>query len=640
MNTQSSRWRTLGLAGGIAVGLGLLIASSQAATPGRGEAGARLAGASRPAPAPRWFDVLHTEGGSIDLSRRPIAGHFFGPGYKDFAGTIAFDGRDFGVQGPFDFGNGDVSLLRMGPQILPQVGGTARFPAAIAAISWHSTRPVEVGSPSGAEKYDVEITLSRMADSPRGTMTLERDTLDGGTVSLEAEAVLRFRFYQPGGRQVVVDAGAPGMSFGQVRFEASGVAWSSRCTGSTLRTPRLSGGLCLGQTAAGTRPSWRFESPSISADLEAASRTALRTTARMAPGAVVASDTDLQDGVSIGIGAQVRAAGLGRDVQVGAGALIGERALVGLGSRLLDGAYVGPGSYLEERVVVGRRARLEQDVVVHKGTRIADQAVLGSGASVGGGTEIGRGATVGRNVKIGAGSHIGAGAWIKSSVSLAPRTTIAPGTVVTTNTITCMFGNGTTASMTVSQCQAQGGAIRGTIPPPPDPTVDAARSSFEVQEKQIVQGTVQGQQLGQLNNDVDNSHVAVANGGQPYSDPAHDCDDFADELERYLEAHGWNATFTCYWDLNPEYTWYNALWTDKWINGHCLTDVHLADGSYVWIEAQRSSRGGAVGVNLDSNGDGTVGVGTTSGNSATEGNRRIEVYGSRAEGERAGNRFD
>ena len=58
------------------------------------------------------------------------------------------------------------------------------------------------------------------------------------------------------------------------------------------------------------------------------------------------------------------------------------------------------------------------------------------------------------------------------------------------------------------------------------------------------------------------------------------------------------------------------------------TDVHQGKKT-IWIEPQWSSAQGAVGVDLDSNGDGKVTYATAAGTQGTDGYKRIEVYKSR-----------
>lgn len=184
----------------------------------------------------------------------------------------------------------------------------------------------------------------------------------------------------------------------------------------------------------------------------------------------------------------------------------------------------------------------------------------------------------------------------------------------------------------VVRAQASNFGYNGCNPAPPAPPTPG-------QPALATPGTVTGADKTALGAAIDASKVAEANGGFKYDKAAgHDCIYFAGELEKYLEANGYaGATFTCMWKKNPNRAWYNALWTDKWETGHCLTDVHI-NGEYIWIEAQRSSAQGAInpGANpraiapRDLDGDGKIGVAFQNGSALTEGDTRIEVYPDRA----------
>ena len=107
------------------------------------------------------------------------------------------------------------------------------------------------------------------------------------------------------------------------------------------------------------------------------------------------------------------------------------------------------------------------------------------------------------------------------------------------------------------------------------------------------------------------STVPVTQGGMQYVVGTHDCDDFANELERELDGQGFDASFT-------------LIWRDNGMEGHAVTDVHPPGGETIFIEPQD----GTI-IPLDEDGDGMVGFRDGVHSDAimnTEGMSEIEVY--------------
>ena len=115
-----------------------------------------------------------------------------------------------------------------------------------------------------------------------------------------------------------------------------------------------------------------------------------------------------------------------------------------------------------------------------------------------------------------------------------------------------------------------------------------------------------------------------------YVNDTYDCDDFADDMEQYLEGLGYNATYTILevWknSTNPDY-------------GHVVTDVHLPEtlgGGSVFVEPQT----GAL-VNLDFNNNSRVNARLNpnpypEGYRPTENQTKITVYDSASDASAAG----
>lgn len=633
MFSKRNPWYWFGLPGALMLA-GWIAVSSTAGENGASPREATADRRSSQSHEPMLYDFLRTSAGAIDLTRQPIAGRHFGEGSPGFAGNFSIVGKPFGPKGPFEFGNADVAIMRMGPTRLPGVGESVEFPVLLAAVSWQSAEPVEIATAEGAQLMDVDIRLSRMASQPRGKMILRRDHAGGGTVDFEMGAHLVFDFRGRDGA-FHVDSGQPGNYRGQAIFRASGVPWTLGCSSSAVRPARLSDDICIGESGPGTANLAIAAAP-VALSLEPARKSIELGGAQIEASAFASSTAQLGRGVVLQVGARVLdGVALGRDVVVMPATTISRGALIGRGTRVGRNAFVGPGAYVGERVEIGTGARIEANAVIQDGVRIGRRAIIGAGAYVGARTQIGDRAVIESLADVGADSSIGSGATVKERVRLHAMTVIGPIQIQPTNTIQCMFPNYTWIATTIRRCQALGGAIRGHVPPVALSGFGSPLVSYTLATQQVPQSNGGGGG-GQLGRDVDASGVAPANGGQPYREPDNDCDDFADDLEQSLQDRGYNATFTCLWTANSEHEWYNWLWTPEWASGHCLTDVHNDDGSYTWIEAQWSAGQGAVGQNLDANGDGMVGVSNGPGTDLTEGNTRIEVYGSAAEAEAAG----
>lgn len=113
-----------------------------------------------------------------------------------------------------------------------------------------------------------------------------------------------------------------------------------------------------------------------------------------------------------------------------------------------------------------------------------------------------------------------------------------------------------------------------------------------------------------------------------YNATSYDCDDFADDLEQWLQNLGYDATYTYFIKYKdnigtPDYA-------------HSVTDVHAPDGSLIFIEPQT----GQI-IDLDFDGDGKVGARKNQdpykhGYHPTDDNAKISIYDSAAKAGAAG----
>ncbi len=229
----------------------------------------------------------------------------------------------------------------------------------------------------------------------------------------------------------------------------------------------------------------------------------------------------------------------------------------------------------------------------------------------------------------------GANAVVADGLILPDTAQVDPGVNLTESLLTCLLSDGESFVGTLDDCEAAGAAVLELVL-----GLDNAFTAPPVGKKvtPIDPGNLP-EELEDLADDVDSSGVAPANGGKAWKKTTHDCDDFADEMERYLQGLGYDATFTVVFDINPDWAWWKFLWEDKLINGHAVADVRQG-GKVIWIEPQRSSGQGGVGINMDADGDGKVEHASGPGSSATDDAKRIEVYDSRKACEAAGRKVD
>ncbi|HLC56042.1 MAG TPA: hypothetical protein VJJ23_02285 [Candidatus Nanoarchaeia archaeon] len=172
----------------------------------------------------------------------------------------------------------------------------------------------------------------------------------------------------------------------------------------------------------------------------------------------------------------------------------------------------------------------------------------------------------------------------------------------------------------VQQCDAVGGAIQDCIP---HETRDTPPGATSPQDLKPTNTTANQGFINNLTNAITNASVH----SNRYNATIYDCDDFANDLERNLTARGYDATYTYL-------IHYNADNTTK--SSHAVTDVHVPDGSILFIEPQT----GKI-INLDIDGDGKVEARVSPnpykhGYLPTDDNAKITIYPDRASAETAG----
>lgn len=175
--------------------------------------------------------------------------------------------------------------------------------------------------------------------------------------------------------------------------------------------------------------------------------------------------------------------------------------------------------------------------------------------------------------------------------------------------------------VSVDYCRlTTGGAVQTCIPDEPQ------NASLGLNISTLVPANLTTVNTTLINNvlrDVANSNISSNN----YTPGRYICHHFADDLEQYLQNHGYNATFTHFMQFDNN---------NRTINDHALTDVHFGDGSILFIEPQT----GRI-VDLDIDRDGHVGARMyppmhQNGYHPTDDNAKITVYESKAAAVAAG----
>lgn len=171
----------------------------------------------------------------------------------------------------------------------------------------------------------------------------------------------------------------------------------------------------------------------------------------------------------------------------------------------------------------------------------------------------------------------------------------------------------------IEACEAANGAIQNCVPSEAQeiPTSEIVASLTPLND------TANKSVNRIILKDVADSGVAK----KKYTTNTYDCDDFAKDLELYLQGLGYDATFT-------HIVKYNI--TGKQTSAHAVTDIHLPNGWIVFIEPQTGKL-----INLDFDGDGVVELYSHPSNHPmgyhpTDDNVKITIYDSADAAESAG----
>lgn len=315
---------------------------------------------------------------------------------------------------------------------------------------------------------------------------------------------------------------------------------------------------------------------------------------------------------------------------VRAGSLIGRNAVIGSGVNVYPGAVIEEGTQVNARTVIEDGVVIGPNCVIGADCRIGAQSRLEGGCHLGDLVFLGPGVVCERLVTI------GDGAFLLGNLRLASPAVVGPGTLVDQDLLRCNLLSGAQVITNTTDCRGLDGWIEGQL-------LERSRVpvSMAVTNQEVVplpwNPTNPPAGLTNLYPAVTNAGAASTNGPiikRRYVPVTYDCDDFADDMERALEAAGFHATFTAYyWQVpNPDYTWEKRATVKPHIyKGHAVVDIHTTQG-LLWIEPQT----GRIGLNMDFDGDGKVEYADKPGDPDTDDGSRIEVYESAEAARRAG----
>ncbi|MGE3107888.1 MAG: DapH/DapD/GlmU-related protein [Phycisphaerales bacterium] len=551
-----------------------------------------------------------------------IPADFFNPGSLPFDAFIPLTGLPLGAGGPFELGTTDTVIMRRDGLKLPPPGSSEVVPIELVELSLQSVQPIVVTYAGGAaETWNVRVMLDPVTPHTPGAMIVHGEGEIDWTITWEPVWV-----FERGTQTRVLDGAA---------LEMTGHGLWAPDSDDPLYHPRLPKQIEIFDDNFESSPPGTWQQnlmPAVPAP---------HPPANVQPGAIVDPGARLGRFALIEPGAHIHpGAVIGPNAIIRAGAQVLPNAVVGAGAVIGQNSVVGMDAVVSDGVPVGPFCQIGAGTIINNGCTIGQNVMIGSACRINGATHLGNNARVGNAVSIGNTVFVGDGAILSDGIFIATDAQIAPGSVLNTGMHRCQLPGGTFQVLPAAVCEDLGGVVLG-----------------EIAGDGIVSTSLRGKRLTQVAWDPANPPAgledllqdvcdALSSDGvtrvkdRTYVDEGqpgeYDCDDFAHDLERALDALGYDSTFTAIWDVcpNPDHSWWNWLWTSDTIlkNGHALTDVHTADGKTIWIEPQT----GEI-VNLDTDGDGKVGTSKNhDSGSTTEGMTRVEVYPDRAAADAAG----
>jgi len=205
------------------------------------------------------YDFFRTQRGTQFRFQLPFAipADFFEPGSEPVIDQVVeFRGVPIGLFKGVDVGTADTVIKREQPATLADsLPSSDTIPISIAKLSMRSVRPLRVLVRRREQHWNLEVSESAVTPS-RGTMTITKETPEGGVFGSGLVVVPRFRFVRRrDGAERFLDVGAIGFPDDVLRehltLTADRVPWVVHAPPGVLVVPDMNEGFAASASSAG-----------------------------------------------------------------------------------------------------------------------------------------------------------------------------------------------------------------------------------------------------------------------------------------------------------------------------------------------------------------------------------------------------
>ena len=134
---------------------------------------------------------------AMDFSAIPLPAGVIGGNSDTFDGTILFEGRPLATSPAGALGSIDTVIRRLADSEPLGINQVDTVPVKMLALRMRSPAPVVFSFNGGQllKAVDVELSLAPGVVQPGGSMTIVRDSADGGSFSYDLEVVVALRLF-------------------------------------------------------------------------------------------------------------------------------------------------------------------------------------------------------------------------------------------------------------------------------------------------------------------------------------------------------------------------------------------------------------------------------------------------------------
>lgn len=160
---------------------------------------------------------------AMDFSAIPLPAGVIGGNSDAFDGTILFEGRPLATSPAGALGSIDTVIRRLADSEPLGINQVDTVPVKMLALRMRSPAPVVFSFNGGQllKAVDVELSLAPGVVQPGGSMTIVRDSADGGSFSYDLEVVVALRFFDQGNL-----VGGPFDLGGPIRLRSEESSWT------------------------------------------------------------------------------------------------------------------------------------------------------------------------------------------------------------------------------------------------------------------------------------------------------------------------------------------------------------------------------------------------------------------------------